>query len=230
MRIIFVRHGHPNYKDDCLTPLGHRHAEAAAIRLQDESVQKICASTCGRAIETANHIAAKHGLAVETFDFMREISWGGIHGESIPFGGHPWDTADDMAQKSQTLMDPNWAQIPPFSNNKICSQVEQVGKDFDIWLADFGYVREGEFYRVRRCNSDTIMMVSHGGSSSAVLSHLLNLPFPFVCNVIRSDFTSITVLQMDGSENSLISPKIEILTDARHIAGITTDQIKEDSL
>jgi len=35
MRIIFVRHGHPNYEKDCLTELGHRQAEAAAQRLKD---------------------------------------------------------------------------------------------------------------------------------------------------------------------------------------------------
>ncbi len=26
MRIIFVRHGHPNYERDCLTELGVKHA------------------------------------------------------------------------------------------------------------------------------------------------------------------------------------------------------------
>ena len=32
MRIVFVRHGHPDYKNDCLTPLGHEQAKAAAAR------------------------------------------------------------------------------------------------------------------------------------------------------------------------------------------------------
>lgn len=30
MKIVFVRHGHPNYEKDCLTKLGHAQAEAAA--------------------------------------------------------------------------------------------------------------------------------------------------------------------------------------------------------
>ena len=30
MRIIFVRHGHPNYELDCLTPLGKLQAQAVA--------------------------------------------------------------------------------------------------------------------------------------------------------------------------------------------------------
>ena len=40
MRIVFVRHGHPNYKDDCLTELGHLHAKAAADRPKISSIDK----------------------------------------------------------------------------------------------------------------------------------------------------------------------------------------------
>ena len=64
MRIIFVRHGHPNYEKDCLTELGHRHAEAAALRLRNEGVERIYSSTCGRAFETAQHLGDLIGLPV----------------------------------------------------------------------------------------------------------------------------------------------------------------------
>ena len=37
MRIIFVRHGHPNYEKDCLTDLGVLHAKAVAQRLKNEN-------------------------------------------------------------------------------------------------------------------------------------------------------------------------------------------------
>lgn len=36
MKIYFIRHGHPNYKKDCLTELGHLQAAAAAIELSNE--------------------------------------------------------------------------------------------------------------------------------------------------------------------------------------------------
>ena len=38
MRLLFVRHGHPNYELDCLTDLGHLQAEAAAERLMKENI------------------------------------------------------------------------------------------------------------------------------------------------------------------------------------------------
>ena len=53
MRIVFVRHGHPNYEKDCLTELGHKQAQAAAERVANEGICEIYASTCGRAYETA---------------------------------------------------------------------------------------------------------------------------------------------------------------------------------
>lgn len=43
MKILFIRHGHPNYEKNCLTELGHLHAAAAAQRLKNEGVEEIYA-------------------------------------------------------------------------------------------------------------------------------------------------------------------------------------------
>ena len=48
MKIILVRHGHPDYANDCLTPLGHEQAEKAALRLKNESIRQIFSSPFGR--------------------------------------------------------------------------------------------------------------------------------------------------------------------------------------
>ena len=120
MRIIFVRHGYPDYALDCLTEVGQQHAEAAAVRLQDEPFTRIFSSTCGRAVETAEHIAAKHSLAVESFDFMREITWGPIEGDALPHrNGYPWVVASAMVRDGASLMDPEWEDGAYFANNKV---------------------------------------------------------------------------------------------------------------
>ena len=41
MRIIFVRHGEPDYEHDCLTDRGLVQAEAAAARLEGEGIEEI---------------------------------------------------------------------------------------------------------------------------------------------------------------------------------------------
>ena len=78
MRILFVRHGHPNYKNDCLTELGHLQAEALADRLSAEDIAHFASSSCGRAYETAVHVAQRRDKEVEKLDFMREVPWGDI--------------------------------------------------------------------------------------------------------------------------------------------------------
>ena len=43
MRILFVRHGDPDYKNDCLTELGREQAEAVSRRLLPEGISEIYA-------------------------------------------------------------------------------------------------------------------------------------------------------------------------------------------
>lgn len=224
MRIIFVRHGHPNYEKDCLTELGHRHAEAAAERLKDEKIQRIFSSPLGRAYETAEHIADPFGLDIEVCGFMREIGWRSIDGTPIFQDGHPWFTVDRMVSEGQSVMDASWNQQEPFCNNKVIDCAKNVVAGLDEWLASLGYERDGLYYRVCNGNEDTVVMASHGGSSSVAIAHLFNLPFPFVCTAIKLDFTSISIVSLKGENGSLISPEIEILNDARHIAHMSGDK------
>ena len=69
MRIIFVRHGEPDYARDCLTETGRLQAAAAAERLAGEGITEIYASPCGRARETASYTAARLGLTVTTLEY-----------------------------------------------------------------------------------------------------------------------------------------------------------------
>ena len=77
MRLIFVRHGEPNYDLDCLTELGHKQAKIAAKRLLNEGIEKIFSSPLGRAYQTAQAFSEASGLKqIEIVDFMREIRYG----------------------------------------------------------------------------------------------------------------------------------------------------------
>lgn len=220
MRIIFVRHGHPDYENDCLTSLGHQHGKAVSLRLKDESIEKIFSSTCGRAMETAAHIDEIFNLGIESLDFMREVSWGSIDGQSIYQDGHPWFTSDYMVSQGFNLMDNDWQKTELYKNNKISLEYNRVANSFDQWLSSIGYTRENSFYRVGKVKYETIALVSHGGSSSVVLSHLFNLPLPFICSAICPDYTAVTVVSFPNKEGCLVSPQFEIVNDSRHIANI----------
>lgn len=222
MKIIFVRHGHPDYRKDCLTELGHPQAEAAAERLKDEKIDRIFSSSFGRAVETAEHIAARHDLPITQLDFMCEIRWGIKDTEDYV---HPWTLADEWVERGKDITDPNWQNDPDYKGIMLASDYNKVAKEFDKWLADFGYEREGLYYRVINKNDDTILLASHAGASTAALSHFFNIPFLFVCKTFSCDYTSITVVNINGDEGELTAPRFELVNDARHIKGITVENV-----
>ena len=231
MRIVFVRHGHPNYRLDRLTERGHLHAEAAAERLKDEKIGKIYTSTCGRAVETAFHTADRIGIPREEIvycPFMREISWGSTDGTELYRNGHPWNEADRMVLHGMDLSLPDWASREPFCHNKVVANVRAVAERADIWLSFLGYKREGKFYRVTGANDRTVAMFSHGGSSSAVLAHMLGIPFPAFCFSVCPDFTAISVIEMNGENGDLTFPRIEILNDSRHIGAMEQKEMPQN--
>lgn len=226
MRILFVRHGHPNYEIDRLTELGHLQAKAAADRLSEETISAIYASTCGRAYETAEYIAAPRGMEITAYDFMREITWGSIDDQPLELNGHPWAVADKLIEQGIDIRIEDWMHHDLFKRNILVSSVQNVIDGFDQWLKDLGYERDGLYYRVNKKRDDTIAMVSHGGSSSAVISHLFNQSFLYFCGTVHPDFTSISVINFDGEEGSLITPRMEILNDYRHIKGVSLPENK----
>ena len=230
MKIVFVRHGHPNYADDCLTEKGILQAKAAAERLKDEKFDAFFASTCGRAYETCEIIAERHGERenIVPLEFMREIGWGSYNKEEYTLfeNGHPWRCAAQLVHDGERIMRLDWEEsLPLFYNNKVKDYVRDKSAAFDEFLSELGYTRGGDYYRVGKPKYDRIMIASHAGSSSAVISHALNLPFPYFCRTFSPDFTSITVLDFSGEEGSLTSPKVALFGDARHIADIVCEQI-----
>ena len=222
MRIIFVRHGHPNYEKDCLTELGRKHAAAVAERLKEEGISEIYSSTCGRAYETAGYVAEKYGLSIVKCEFMREISWGSVDNEPLFLDGHPWGTVDDMVAKGKSILSPTWASEEPFAGNKMVGYVVNIAVALDQWLKTLGYTREGLYYRVAEVNSTnkTIAVFGHGGAGSAIFSHLFNLPYPFVCTTLNQDYTGITIVEFPDTPGALVKPRFEILNDARHIKNL----------
>lgn len=219
MRLIFVRHGHPDYKNDVLTDLGKIQAEAVRERLKDEKVDEIYTSSSGRAFQTGQYIADMFGLDITKLPFMCEISWGAISGEEIPCGGQPWNVSDFVVSYGGNLMDYDWENGEIFSDNKVCERVKFVVDNFEEWIKTQGYQREGRYYRATETNNKTIVLTSHGGSSTAVLSRLLNLPFPYLCAILHPEFTSVSIIDFHGEKGELFQPRIELLNDYRHIKG-----------
>ena len=221
MRIIFVRHGEPDYAHDCLTEMGKLQAVDAAERLRNEGIEEIYSSPLGRAAETAEATAKLLKRPVQTLDYMRELHWGSIDGTPLPSDGHPWDLADLMAEEGWDLTNPGWREHPYFRNNQVTANADLVAEKTDEWLRTLGYEREGAFYRCVRPDNrqKTVALFSHGGSSAAAIGHILNLPFPYACGLFHLEFTGITIIRLDRNPGSRRLPCLELANDGRHIQG-----------
>ncbi len=216
MRIIFVRHGEPDYARDCLTDLGRTQAATAAERLSREGISEIYASPCGRASQTAAAAARRLGLPVVILEYMREISWGG---PGIPEDGHPWTLADRMIAENFDFYARDWREHPYFRENIATAYYEKIAERFDAFLAGRGYRREGSRYLCAGGTDRTIALFSHGGSGACALARLLSLPFPYVASVMPYDYTSITIVSLPVREGQYVRPRLELFNDCAHIAG-----------
>ena len=215
MRIVFVRHGEPDYERDCLTETGRRQALAAAARLERENITEIYSSPMGRARETAACTAERLGLPIHILDFMHEISWGG---PGVAENGHPWTLGDYMiAREDFDFYGNDWRKHPYFEKNEALNYYDMIAEKIDAFLLSQGYRHEGARYYCDTREQKTIALFSHGGSGGCALSHLLALPFPYVCSVLPYDFTSIIILDFPVEKGSYVHTRVELFNDCAHI-------------
>ena len=188
MRFLFIRHGEPDYINDCLTATGKLQAEAAAKRLAGEGICEIYASPLGRAQETANYTAETLGLKITTLDFMREISWGG---EGVPDDGHIWTLAGKMLYEDNfDFYKQDWREHPYFKHNTVMPCYDKVAAGIDEFLEGQGYRHDGRRFFCSQPNDKTIALFSHGGSGGAALSHILSMPFPCPILIYHYQFSA----------------------------------------
>ena len=149
---------------------------------------------------------------------MREIRYG--KEDALYESGNPWSVAGEMLKKGLDLQSPDWREYPEFKENMATVDADKVMAGTDEWLATLGYQREGLYYRCT--NEDdrekTIVLFSHGGSSTAFLSRVLNIPFPHMCVVLgHIRHTAITILHFDPRPGVLSMPIVDVMVEARHL-------------
>lgn len=217
MRIVFIRHGEPDYENDSLTADGIKQAEACAQRLKKEGITEIYASPCGRAALTASYTAKELDLPVTTLEFMREITWGG---PNVPYNGHLWTLSNIMIDKDDFDFDrEDWKEHPFFKENKVTKCYEHVVEGFEEFLKGSGLRKEGRRFFCEEDNDKTIAIFSHGGSGACALSSLLSLPFPYVSVVFPYGFTSVIIVDIEMCKGHHTHPVVELFNDMAHVVG-----------
>lgn len=234
MKLIFIRHGEPDYSTDSLTENGKKQAADAAKRLEKEGIKAIYASPMGRARETAGYTAKALNLDVNILDYMHEIDWGDrsedvSEEEKIPYNGHPWTLAYKLLTENPEYVNSSeWAQHPYFKNNKCLDYYEKVSKGLDDLLSEYGLVRKNGLYSCSKENNDTIALFAHGGSGAILFSHILSLPFPFVLTTMPYGVCSVSVISFNEQQGDMVIPRLELFDDMGHIEAFKEEKLHFD--
>ena len=233
MRLIFVRHGEPDYKNDCLTENGISQAKSAAERLKNENISVIYSSPMGRAKETASYTADTLGLEINVLDFMHEIDWGTAENtpdaEAPKFGGHPWTLGYELLTEHPEMISSEcWREHFSFGNNICMGYYDMISDKFDKFLENFGLYRKDGLYLCREECETTAALFAHGGSGAVMFSHVLNLPFPFVLTSMPYGVCSVSVLNFEQSVGKKVIPRLELFNDMRHISTVRAEKLHFD--
>jgi broad specificity phosphatase PhoE len=163
MLFYLIRHGESLYNaegriqgqsDVALSPLGLRQAAAIADALADDQIDAVFASPLRRAMQTAEPIAARLDLTIQSDDRLKEIHAG-------IFQGLLWA---EIEAKFPEAARPWREQHPDF----VIPGGESRRSLMVRGLAVLESIRENPFRRVA--------IVSHGGILAAALKAVLRIP------------------------------------------------------
>ena len=196
MKILIIRHGDPDYENDTLTEKGWREAELLAQSLSKQNISSFYCSILGRARDTLQPLLRQTGMTAQYFDWLREFNYVTVDHPYSP--GHRWGVWDFMpswwTQHPSLAVADEWLEHPIIRESDVPAAHKAVCDGFDGILAQHGYCREGQIYRVTKSNHDTIAFVCHLGIEAVLMGHLLGtspLIFSQGFGVVPSSVTTL---------------------------------------
>ena len=237
MRLLMIRHGDPDYEKDSLTEQGVREARALAAYADRLRIDRAFVSPLGRAQRTAAFTLERLGMEAEVKDWLQEfparVDLNRASGEVRAAYGNVQKTEDGRfrgrivwdIRPSYLSRHPEYLDREAWRNSEIarCSDLvpvyDEVIRQWDAFLAEQGYVRDGFGYRAERPNRETIALFCHYGITSVLLSRLANIspfvPWHSACTLP----TSITEVATEERQQGIASFRMLQLGALPHLVG-----------
>ena len=199
MTLIIVRHAQSEANaagvftgsmDVALTDLGRRQTEALAERLAVRPISAVYASTLQRAQDTARPTAARFGLEVEVLEALREAGLGEAEGLAWPEVRRRWTLGEGA----------RWADMIPGAER---------GDDVRARVAS------GIELLLERHRDDVALCVSHAGTITHAIQHVLGLPLE---QGVRVPLQHAALNVVEWSERG---PVLVALNDRCHLEALT---------
>jgi len=182
MEIVLIRHGQPEWVKDGeytvdpgLTEIGKKQAEKSASTFEKNSIDEIWVSPLNRAKETLKPFEQRNiASKIKTFDWLREA----LDDDEKKLIGESQETIREYFDHRNTRSFEDWmetthgAYMKGFSEN-IVKNLEESLSDIGVICTDSRYDR---LFDLSSSKISKLMIVSHAGTMSTLLSYLLNLP------------------------------------------------------
>lgn len=218
MRIIIVRHGEPDYSIDSLTETGWKEAKLLAERLSKTDMTEIYVSPLGRAQDTLRPTLEKTGRTAVTLDWLEEFTPRILRPDADGTRKVTWDwLPQDWANEEIFYKEKEWYHHPVMEEAQVQKTYDWVVQNFDEFLAQHGYVRDGKLYRVEKSNRDTIVFVCHFALECVLLSHLMNVSPMVLWHGMCAAPSSITSIYTEERREGVASFRMSCFGDTSHL-------------
>ncbi len=226
MKIIFIRHGDPDYERDSLTEKGVREAKLLAERVARwENITQFYCSPLGRAKQTASYSLEKTKREAVTYGWMQEFTYF-IDDPVTGRHGVPWDLMPRYWTKIPEMYDrESWKTTALYrSNDAILPAYREVCEGLDGLLSTYGYERRESYYVTDPAKKkpdsepeDTIVIFCHLGVTCMMLSHLLGISPVLLLHGFFLATTSVTVLGAEERMENDAFFRVQVMGDTSHL-------------
>lgn len=218
MRILIIRHGDPDYEHDSLTPKGWREAELLSERICKMDIKAFYVSPLGRAKDTASCTLKKIGRTATEYPWLREFAPTIMRPDVSDRRMIAWDwLPEDWTKEENFYCRDLWMQHPALIEGKVPEEYRWITDSLDKLLAEHGYVRENNIYRVERANRDTIAFFCHFGLECVLLSHLLGISPMLLWHHTAAAPTSVTTLYTEERREGTAIFRMSSFGDISHL-------------
>lgn len=218
MKILIVRHGDPDYEKDTLTEKGWREAGFLAKRLSKLVVKEFYVSPLGRAKDTAAATLKAMGREAVELPWMQEFFRADIRRPDAKDRQIVWDWLPQDWTKEEKYYDRNaWQDTDIMKDSTVSDEYRWVAEGLDEVLKNYGYVREGGYYRVEKRNTDTIVFICHFGVGCVMLSHLLGVSPMVLWHGFCAAPTSVTTINTEERRDGIASMRVSAYGDISHL-------------
>ena len=223
MRIIFIRHGEPDYERNSLTEKGFKEAEILRERIMKWDVDAFFTSPLNRAYLTGKPALDALNREAEVLEWMREFYF--YLKDPITAETHgPWDFYPEFWTSNEQLYDKDsWFRHEIFDTIPEYEQaVYRLRTGMDELLSRYGYERTGRYYRLREDKSiedaeKTIVIFGHLGSNFEAIGYLLGISPLVLQQTIFLPTSSVTILNTEMRINRSAMFRAQCFGDVSHL-------------